>query len=808
MLDTLASVARRALRHRTFLAVTVVTLAVSLGTVATMFAVVEAFLLSALPYEEADELVMVWHRQAAAAGGEAGEAPLPLSPGAYADLAGLDAFEGTAAFFTEALTVRRGDGVERVPSLFVTGGLFELLGREAALGRTLSAADAAAGAPPVVVISHGFWQRHFGGDPQVLGRTVEFGGREHTVVGVLPADFRFTESLVASDPVLSTPVGIWVPFDASGRADQRGFRFLTTLGRLAPSTSVEAARAEAAAQAANAARLHPDTDAGYELAVVPLRDQIFGPLRPILLTLLAATLLVLLVACVNLAALFTARMQKARHERAIRAALGAGRGRIFGESLAEALVLALAGGALAVGVAAAALTALGRLAPLAAFRSYPPQLDPTVVLATLGLSLLAGLAVGVVPAWRASRLGAGLGAGRAPLAPRSRLAFTALVAAQLALTTTLLIGMGLSFKSFLGLLEADLGYETRGVLAFDLFLTSREYRDPVRKTAFYSELLDRLEALPEVEAASMNYALPLNGVDPSNGYEVVGSPPAPGEAPSADLSLVDPGYFATLGIPVVGGRGFRSTDTAEAPLVAIVDQRLVERHFPDQDPLGRRIRVASDEELTIVGVVGSVDRAAFGDPRRPAIYLPFAQRSYLFTTVALRTDLDDPLALSGPVRRTIQELDPGVPIADPTTLERMHAEALSNHRFGLLLMSAFAGLSLLLTLVGVYGVMSYLVARRLREAGIRIALGAKPAEVTRLVVREGLATSVIGTAIGLALGAAASEVLANVAYGVETFDPIVFAVVPLVLLVATFLAYAPPAITLGRVDPNVHLRAA
>jgi predicted permease len=792
-------------RSGTFVFVSVASLAISMGAATTMFTVVNSFLFSSLPYQNPDRLVMVWHHQDE--GTEQGEA-LPLSPGAFSDLRGRrDSLEQVAGFFSESVNLTDGDEASRVHALFVTDEFFPMLGRPAAIGRTLGAEDTQEDTPVVVVISHEYWQRQFGADPSILERTVEFGGRVHEVAGVLPADFRFSESLVATDPALSRPVDLWVPFALGDRASERGFHYLTTIARMTDGASLPAVRGEIEAYTASAAEQYPDTDRDYRMSVIPLRDQIFGSLQPVLLTLWAATLFILLIACVNLATLLLARMHTRRRDTGVRLALGASRSRIIREALEESVFLAVVGGLLSLGVAFLAIRLLTVLNPVSVFRSYPPQIDVRVVLFTIGLSVVAGVSFGVLPAIRASRtdFATAMSEGTVRLTGRSRLAFTALVATQIALATTLLIAMGLSFRSFQTLLHADLGLRIDRVATFDVFLPSA-YRDTSRRVGFLGELLDRMEALPGVESLAMNYALPFSGVNPSNGFEIEGREVKDGESLSANLGLVNREYFETLGIPLLQGRSFQQSDTVESVPVAIVDEQMVRRYFGGRDPLGRRISIASDTPLAIVGVVGAVKQDALEDEGRPYVYLPYQQRCYMFSSFAIKTDLENPLSLAESLRAAVRDLDRGVPISRVTTLEHSYRSAIAPHRFSLLLMSIFAGVSLFLTIVGIYGVMSFLVRQREQEAGIRMALGATPQQIFGLIFKQGLVLSLAGTATGLGMAVAAGRVLENLAYGVETLDSLVFSIVPAVTLLGAFIAYYPAARALSRVDPNESLR--
>jgi len=801
----------RGLRNKfPFLLTALTTLAISLGAAVAMFTVVNTFLLSSLPYEGADRLVMVWSTTTEAARQGVDE-ELPLSPGAYTDLIEQGrSFEQLAGLSSEFVTITGAGEPRRVHLLGVSGDLFGLMRVEASLGRTLVPDDALPEAVPVVVISHGYWQRQFGGDPEVVGRSLKLGGSEHEVVGVLPADFRFAESLESADPRFARPVEVWAALQLGQAARARGFHVLYVAGRLKPGVSLGAAKEEIDAYAAHAAETYPDSDAGYGMRLLSLHDQVFGHLRPALLTLWAATGFLLLIACANLATLLMARGQTAHRDVAVRLAVGASRRRIVAESLIESLTLALAGGLLSLGVAYAATRLLIALNPVHVFHSYPPEIDLTVLAFTVGVSLVAGLLFGAIPAYRASRVDAaeGLRERAALLTRRSRATFSALVVVQLALATTLLIATGLSVRSYVELLRADLGVGLERVVTYDVFLPLSRYRETPRKVELLRQLLERSGELPGVESVGMNYALPLGGVNPSNGFAIEGQPPPEeGEIRSANLGMVNAEYFATLGIPLLRGRLFNAGDNEEAPSVAVVDQRMVDQYFDGEDPLGRRISIASNRPLTIVGVVGAVQHEAFEERPRPYVYLPYQQRSYMFTSLAVKTDLGDPLAIVPSLRAVLRGLDENLPMANVSTLEEAYLDAIAPQRFSLLLMGVIAALALFLTQVGIFGVMSFLAAQRRREVGIRMALGADPARVFALVVRQGLLLSLLGTAAGLLLAVALGRLMASLVYGVTTLDAWVFTVVPLLTLVAAFTSYYLPARALSAVEPGGILRA-
>lgn len=801
----------RGLRAKpSFVSIALVTLAVSLGAAAAMFSVVHAYLFSTLPYPQAQQLALIWQTFDPADGGQVDD-QVPLSNGAYSELRQTPVnFAGIAAFLSDFANVTAADEPRRLHVLAVTEEFFSLLGVRAAHGRTLGPQDALPEASRVMVISYGLWQGQYGGDPDVLGQFLATSGRQYEIVGVLPAGFRFTESLVSSDPSLSQPVDAWTTLRFSEQAaTQRGRHNLRVIGRLRGDVGLQAAEQQIAEYARWAAQQYPDTDQAYGMRVVALREQLFGHLRPALLSLWAATGFVLLIACANLATLLLAQGQAAQRAVAIRRALGASRWRIARQAMLESLVVALAGGLLALLVAYAAVRLTLAASPIGVFHNYPPEIAATVAVVTLVAALAAGLLFGLLPALRASstNMVGVLRQGTASLSRRARWVFLLLVAAQVALSITLLIGSALSAKSFLRLMRADLGFDLERVVTFDLYLPFTEYRSSDRRTAFLHELLREVEALPGVESAGVNFGLPLSGVDPSNGFEIDGQPPpAEGVVQSANLGFVSPRYFEAMGIPIVRGRAFLESDTAQASAVAVIDERMAERYFAGSDPLGRQLRIGGSDTLTIVGVVGAVRRGPFENSGLPDIYQPAAQRSYRATSVAIKTRLENPTDLSGPLHDVVRRLDPQLPISDLSTLQASYRQAIAPQRFSLALISAFAALALFLTLVGTYGVLSFLSRLRRREAGVRLALGAQPKQVFGLVLRQGLGASLTGAVLGIALAVALRQGFASLVHDVGTFDPLLFAAVPLLVVVLTCVIYLIPARSLSRVEPSQSLR--
>lgn len=806
----------RLLRRNTHFAVVVVlTLSASMAASTTMFTIIETFLFSSLPFERADELVMIWSNSVDQERKKAGE-NLPLTPGAFTDLQrSPPALTTAVGLISDDVNVSIGGEAQRAHCMYTVGDVFSLLGVRAALGRTLRPEDERPDAADVVLVSHEYWRQELGGSPDVIGRTIHVYENPHEIVGVLPAEFRFTRSLVAADPRLSEPVDLWTPMDLNGRSTERRFRYVLALGRLAGGADLGEARERIESYARHAAGTYPETDQGYGFSIVPLGEQVFGHLRPVLLLLWLATSLVLLVACANLATLLAARGESRRQEVALCVALGAGRGRIVRQSLGESLLLALIGGLLSLPLAALALRWIGHLRPLPVFESYPPRLGLVVVAVALGVALLAGLLFGALPAWRAGRVDAARslqqnGARLAGAGPKISLSL--LVIVQIALTTALLCGVGLAGRSLAATLEADLGVEVDRILTFDLHLPMRHYREPARKIDFLDRLLEGVGALPGVESVGMNYALPLGGTDPSNRLRVPGqTSDEPGEVHSANLGLVNAGYFETLGIPLLRGRLFRESDTREATPVAVIDQGLADRYFPGEDPLGRRLAIAGDQELTIVGVVGNVRHHLSQTAHRPYVYLPYPQRSYLFTSLAVKTTLRDPLDVTEQIRGVARELDPRVPLSNPSTLQSAFREAIAPQLFSFLLIATFAGLALILTLVGTFGVSSFVSRQRRREAAVRMALGSPPRRVFFLLVRKGALLGLAGALAGIALAQAARGLTASLSHELASQEAaahdlwLYLSVAAIMILASTAACYF-PARSLSRVDPATNLR--
>ena len=782
------------------------TLGAGVGSTAAIFSVVDAVLIRPLPYPESDRLTVL-HR--------ASEGRRTLNNHSEPEF--LD-YEGEVASFGEVaayadidLGLGSGAEPELLTAVRATASLFPLLGVEPHLGRVFTAAEDVPDGSPVVVLSHALWVRAFGADPGVVGRSIRIDASACTVVGVMPAGFDFPR----------TGTKAWVPLSVD-RANPwgRGNSYLSVVARLAPGVGLETARAELDALAARSTRLYPEVYATpVSFLAYGLLDQIVGDVRTALLLLLGAVAGVLLIASVNAAALLLARGELRRGEVAIRMALGAGRLRVatqfMGESLLVALVAAVAAAALAYG----GVVALRALAPPDLPRLEEVTVNARVLAFGLGISLVTGLLFGLAPALQALRRDMrdvlGVGAWGAIGSRRAERFRRGLVVTQLALATMLTLGAGLLVGSFQALRQVELGFDPAGVLVVPLHPPESEVPEDAAAVVFYQTLGARLAALPGVTAAGSSLRLPLAEGHDYYSLQVEGRLVSnAGDASVPGMQWATPGYFAALGIPLRQGRLFTEADRADAPLVAVVNERLAAELWPGESPLGKRLRMFPDGNpwIEIIGVVADVKHYGIQGKPSTKLYIPHAQ-GYLSAyyspnrmNVIVRTDAD-PSALAGPVRELLREVGPGIPLGTVRTMDQVVSRTLARDRFTLLLLGAFAGVALLLASVGVYGVIAGAVAARTREIGLRMAVGADRAAIATSVLREGLILATMGCSIGLVGGLALSGLLRSLLFGVSPTDPWTFAVVVPVLGLAGALASLVPAVSASRVDPVKALRA-
>jgi putative ABC transport system permease protein len=808
LVETVAQDVRYGLRTlaRTpgFTLAAVLALALGIGATTAIFSVVDAVLLRPLPYAEPDRLAVVLH------GGRD-----PVAPANYLDWRReASAFERMGAAEYWQTNLSGGDRPERVLGLHVTADILPLLGVSPLLGRVFAPDEEAAGRDQVVVLGYRIWQRRFGGDPSVVGRTVALDGVPHAVVGVMPRGFEFP-------PFWATGAELWAPLPLAKRADNRGARSLRVFARLREDKGLQQARAEMAMITARLEQAYPASN--RDVVVRGLDDTVVGDVRSALLVLLGAVGFVLLIACANVAHMLLARGAARRKEIALRVALGASRARVVRQLLTESVLLASAGGLVGLGLAAWMIRTIVALSRDSIPRLETAGLDPRVLAATLAVSFLTGIAFGLVPALQTSRLDLGTSLkegerGSSSGAGRHRLR-RLLMGSEMALALVLLVGAGLMIRTFVALRAVDPGFRPDHVLSAVVSVSGSRAGEGDRRVAFYAEALSRIRALPGVVSASAINHLPLAGDTWGEPFHVEGQPPRrPGERPTADYRIVLPGYFETMGRPLVRGRDFDLRDDLGAPEVVIVNAFMAERHWPGLDPIGKRITFSDPARdpvwLTVVGVARNGARREWAEAAKEELFLPFLQTKYreapqswyAYLTLVVR-GTGEAAALVPALRAAVWDTDPDVSISAVQTMDEVVARATASPRFYLLLLGSFAAAALALAAVGIYGVMSYSVAQRRNEIGIRMALGARSGDVLRLVMREAVGVVAIGGSIGLVVALLLTRLMAALLYGVGATDPVTFALVATLLTLVALLATYVPARRAIRVDPLKALRA-
>jgi len=785
-----------------FTLVATLTLALGIGATSAIFSVVNAVLLRPLPFAEADRLVQVaalWQ----------GKSVAWLSPQNFLDIeTQARSLERLAALDTSGMTLTGHGAAVRLEGAEVSASFFDVLRVRPDLGRGFAAGENEPGRTHVVVLGHKLWQERFGGDPGVVGRDVQIDREPWTVVGVAPAGFSYPEG-----------AEIWRPltYDELFRTKSRGAWYLNVVARLAPGASLAGAREEMATIAARLAKEYPNQNEGVGGTAIGLREALVGDTRKALLVLLGAVGLVLLVACVNVANLLLARISVREGELALRAALGAGRGRIVRQLLTESLLLALVGGALGALVAGGLVDALLALQPQGVPRLSEVRIDRGVLAFAALTSFATSLVFGTLPALQMSRRATAQSlrqGGRGILGgPRVGLR-GALVVGQIALAMVLLAGAGLLIRSFTLLRHVDPGFDARSALSFRFTLPESAYADDAPRVAFHDALAARLAALPGVRAVGGVSGLPLAGGSFIISFTIDGRPePPPAQQPSLAVAIVTPGYFEAMGIGIVRGRALAPGDVETAPQVVVLSEAAVRKHFPGEDPIGKHIRLGLGRGPgkpkaggEVVGVARDVKRQGLGKESAPEIYVAYAQYPVQSMSIVLRTDVP-PRSVATAAERALHELDAQLPVSFVLTLEEVVARSISEPRFYTLLLGAFATTALFLAALGLFGVMSYAVAQRTRELAVRLALGARQHELQRMVLREALALGAVGLVLGLGGALLVSRTLTTQLYSVSPNDPATLAAVAGVLLATTVLAGYLPARRATRIDPVVALRA-
>ena len=808
LLPDLAHSFRRLARAPGFATIVILTLALGIGANTAIFSLVKTVLLRPLPYGDPDRLVMIWGNR------DKGETTWIAGPELLDYQAETSTFDQVAAYTGSAANLTGGQEPERVITALVTPNIFHALRMPPLLGRTFDASDNAAAIADQVVLGFGLWQRRFGGSREIVGQTIQVNGRARTVIGVMPESFK-----LPLDFSEERPSELWASTDLRSPGwSSWGDHSLIGIARVR--AGVDPAQVATTMAALEKRWIEQGHWTNRDLkgrAGVPVKDLILGDVRYALWVLLGAVGVILLIACANVANLMLARSDDRHREVAVRAALGASRARIIRQLLTESVLLSLIGGAAGIALAFAGMRVLVLAHPSGIPRIEDAGLDLEVLAFTLLLTIVTGVVFGLAPALELSRpdLNRSLKeGGRTGTVGRARQRFRdSLAIAQMAFSVVLLIGAVLLVRSFVELRRIDLGFSRDQALTVRTTLPLSSYPNDTTVIGFYRALRQRLSELPGVRAVGATRLLPLTGTIGDWSITLEGRTRVPGENPNGDWQVATPGYFESMRMKLAHGRFFTEADNESAPIVAVINETMAKRYWPNEDAIGKRFHIGTADRpwITIVGIVGQVRHNAVTESPRAEMYVPHAQWAAAGAsaprgmTFVLRTN-GDPLAVLGYVRQTVRSMDPNLPLADVQTLERVADNSLSQARFTTMLLGLFAALALTLATIGIYGVISLLVTRRRQEIGIRIALGARPGSILHMVVRRGMMLAGVGVVFGLAAALVLTRVLTSLLYGVTRFDAATFAIAPAVLAGVALLACLIPAGRAAAVDPVIALR--
>jgi putative ABC transport system permease protein len=791
---------RMLLKTPGFTIVAVIALTLGIGADSAIFSVVNAVLLRPLPYAESDRLVILRERSPQLEG-------MSVAYPNFIDWREQNrSFENIAVFRGRESYNLTGVGEpERLIGAQVSADVFAVLKVTAASGRVFTNDEDKPGAAPVAVLSHGLWQRRFGGDPGIVDQTLTLNGQSFTVIGIMPPDFQFP----------GRGIDLWTP---AGQAaanpgwQQRGNHpGLAGIARLKPGVSIAQAREDMDLVAVNLEKQYPDSNTGNRVSVTPALENAVRTIKPALLILLGAVGFVLLIACANVANLLLARAATRQKEMAIRTALGASRWRIVRQLLTESVLLSFLGGALGLLLSRWGVKLIIAISPNTIPRSREINLDTRVVVFTIGVSVLTGVLFGIVPSLQASKpdLNETLKeAGRGSTGSR-HLFRSGLVVSEVALTMVLLIGAGLMIRSFYRLLQVNPGFNYDHLLTFNVALPQKKYAEEQQRINFFDQVVDRLRALPGVEAVGLASGLPLGNNGWQTSFRIEGQPPPePGKVPLTEACVASPDYFQAMGITVLEGRPFSEYDKKDAPRVTLIDEEFARRYWPDETAVGKQFRTGGPNEppITVVGIVRRVKMDGLNqDSNRVQSYYPFRQLIPSGMTVVIKT-ATEPTALFSAVRSEVLAVDPDQPIYNLNTMEQIRADSIAPDRLNLMLLGTFAGVALILAAVGIYGVMAYSVTQRTHEIGIRMALGAGQGDVLGMIVGQGMKLALVGLAIGLGGAWFATQAMKTLLFGVGATDPATFAVIAIVLAGVALGACVVPARRATKVDPMIALR--
>jgi putative ABC transport system permease protein len=787
-----------------FTLIAVITLALGVGANTAIFSVANTALLRPLPYQNPDELVMVWETAP-----KLGFPHNDVAPANFIDWRDQNrVFTQIAAFGGASLSLTGLGEPERIEGERVSASLFPLLGVAPALGRVFTEQEDRSEAQGVIVLSHSLWQRRFGGDTGIIGQSLTLNNHPYTVVGVMPAHFRFP----------GREQEFWVPMafepdEAAGRGDH----YLSVVARLKPGVTRQQAQVEMDTIAARLQQQYPRTNTDQGVALIPLHEEFAGAIRKPLLILMGVVGFVLLIACANLTNLLLARATRRSSELTIRAALGASRMRLIRQLLTESVLLALSGGAVGALLAIWGVDLLETLIPENLAQARGVVVDGRVLGFSAAVSLLTGVVFGLAPALQISKLnltealkeGGRSGAGSGS---QGRLR-GALVIGEIALSLVLLTGAGLMIKSFYRLTGVDPGFQADKSLTMRMHLSGEKYGDSVKRRTFYDHMLQQVQSIPGVQSAGVITQLPLTTQGLSFNFSPEGQPPMPASnLPMAVFRVISQDYFRAMGIPLLRGRSFTPQDSADAQAVVVINRTMAERFWPGQEALGKRFKIGASDSpnplMLVVGVVGDVRQSSLDQALKPEMYVSHLQDRRFFAIprdLVVRTT-GDPLALAAAARAEIWKLDKDLPLYRVRTVEQILSASVAGQRFNMLLLTVFAALALLLAAVGVYGLMSYATAQRTREIGVRLALGARASDVLRLVMKQGLILTISGVAIGLVGAFALTRLMTGLLFGVSATDPMTFTLIAALLTLVALAACWIPARRAARVDPMVALR--
>jgi putative ABC transport system permease protein len=791
---------RTLLKKPGFAFTTIIVLALGIGGNTAIFSVVNAVLLRSLPYAEADRILMVWENDA-----QEGNPKNSVAPGNFVDFRDQNQVFEQLGFYTQpaAINLTGSDESERVQEARASASLFHVLGVQAERGRLFLPEDDKPGAPTLAVITHGLWQRRFGGSPDAVNGQLLLDGNPITIVGVLPPEFELPEK---AEVFTSLPL-------TSDHAANRKQHFMRGVGRLKPGATLEQARANLSGIAHQIEQQYPETNTKRGVTVIPIKEQFVGDVRLALLILFGAAGCVLLVVCTNVANLLLIRGAARHKEFAIRTALGATRWRVIRQLLVESVLLAICGGALGMLLALWATRLFIAAAPASVFpRGAEIGLSPSVLLFTAGVSVLTGIIFGLAPALQVSKPDVNIvlkegGRGTSSGSRLNRIG-RMLVVAEVALSLLLLVFAGLMIKSFMRIQKVDPGFKAENVLTMQISLPTNQYKENNQMAAFYRQLDERIQSLPGVQQSGLISRLSLAGDRATTSINIEGRQAAPGEELEAHYRIITPNYFRLIGVPLMKGREFGEEDAEKMPTVAIINESMARAYWPGQDPVGKRIRLGPNPNepwTQVVGVVRDARNFGLDADARYEVYQSYLQAPPRRARIVVRT-ASDPLALIGAVKGEISALNKNLPVGEVTTMETLLADSVAQKRFSVLLLTAFAVVALLLAAVGIYGVISYGVSQRTHELGLRMALGAKPKHILNLIVGQGAKLALIGVGIGLVAALLLTRVLAGLLYGVSATDPTVFAGLAILLVGVALVACFIPARRATKIEPMIAMR--